>query len=87
MWCLLSVSIVRDNRDAAECFIPIVEDISARRAVEQDHAAMTERLTLATQAGGIGVWEWDIATGAMICDARMLELYGLPKSASPITKA
>ena len=77
VWCLLSVSIVRDGRGTADCFISIVDDISARRAVEQDHAAVTERLTLATQAGGIGVWEWEIATGKMICDAKMFELYGL----------
>ena len=83
VWCLLSVSTVRNRAGAAECFIAIVQDISERRAVEQEHSALTERLTLATQASGIGVWEWDIATGAMICDARMFELYGLPMSDAP----
>ena len=87
VWCLLSVSVVRNCSGAAECFISIVQDISERRAVEQEHSALTERLTLATQAGGIGVWEWDIATGAMICDARMFELYGLPMSDAPDYKS
>ena len=57
VWCLLSVSTVRNRSGVAECFIAIVQDISERRAVEQEHSALTERLTLATQASGIGVWE------------------------------
>ena len=83
VWCLLSVSIVRDAQGTGECFISKVQDIDRRKAVEIEHAALTERLTLATQAGGIGVWEWDIATNALIWDARMFELYDIDPSIKP----
>ena len=35
----------------------------------------SERLTLATQAAGIGVWDWDLQRDIMVWDARMLTLY------------
>ena len=83
VWCLLSVSIVRDAQGMGECFISKVQDIDRRKAVELEHAALTERLTLATQAGGVGVWEWDIATNALIWDTRMFELYDIDPSIKP----
>jgi PAS domain S-box-containing protein len=61
-----------------------VIDITARVTAEasrvEDEAryhAMSERVLLATQAGQIGVWEWNIETGAVTWDDRMYALYGL----------
>ncbi|TWB43810.1 signal transduction histidine kinase [Nitrospirillum pindoramense] len=46
------------------------------------------RLALATQAGGIGVWEWDLATQALVWDERMFQLYGVdPNAEQPLTYA
>jgi PAS domain S-box-containing protein len=36
-----------------------------------------ERLTLATQSAGIGIWDWDVVTDGMLWDGRMCELYGI----------
>ncbi len=83
VWCLLAVSLVRDEHGAPNYFISKIQDISERKANELERAALTERLTLATQAGGIGVWEWDIATDALIWDARMFDLYGIDPSTKP----
>ncbi len=47
------------------------------RESQRQQRTLANRLTLATRSGGIGVWEWDIATGKLIWDARMLEYYGL----------
>ena len=44
---------------------------------ERQLKALANRLTLATTAGGIGVWEWHPHSGHVIWDARMLELYSL----------
>ena len=82
VWCLLSVSIVRDNDAIPQYFISQVQDISQRKADEIDRAKLTERLTLATRAGGMGVWEWDVVGGGMIWDGRMFELYGLDLAAA-----
>jgi signal transduction histidine kinase/ActR/RegA family two-component response regulator len=39
------------------------------------------RLEFAAQAAGLGIWEWDISSGAMIWDARMRQIYGLAPGA------
>ena len=77
VWCLLAVSLVRDEEGAPDYFISKIQDISERKAMELERAALTERLTLATKAGGVGVWEWDLVRGTMIWDERMFQLYGL----------
>lgn len=38
-----------------------------------------QRLSIATEAGGIGVWEYDLKNNHLYCDDRMLELYGIRK--------
>ncbi|HTN63155.1 MAG TPA: EAL domain-containing protein [Devosia sp.] len=40
------------------------------------------RLSLALDTSKVGVWETDIATGSLVWDARMNELYGLPNDGS-----
>ena len=61
-----------------------VVDITARVTAEivraEDEAryrAMSERVLLATQAGQIGVWEWNVQTGDLMWDDRMYALYGV----------
>ena len=36
-----------------------------------------KRLQLATDAAGLGIWEWEIATGKVTWDAQMYRIYGL----------
>lgn len=38
-----------------------------------------ERLIMATTAGGVGIWEWDIVNDVLVWDAQMYELYGITK--------
>jgi PAS domain S-box-containing protein len=54
-------------------------DITARRQAEAALRTLTERLQLATEAGGVGVWEWDILDDRLIWDAQMYALYGVQK--------
>ncbi len=42
---------------------------------EEELAAVTHRLGLALDASGIGVWEFDPASGSLIWDRRMREMY------------
>lgn len=39
--------------------------------------ASEERLDIATRAGGLGVWDWDLVHNRMDWDPRMIELYGI----------
>ncbi|MGF1625704.1 MAG: ATP-binding protein [Alphaproteobacteria bacterium] len=38
-----------------------------------------KRLEFATEAGGIGIWDWEEATDRLTWDDRMLALYGIPR--------
>lgn len=52
----------------------------AAAAVQQS----TERLQLATDAAGMGVWDYDVVTGELVWDDSMYAIYGIDKAASPI---
>ncbi|MDE2366190.1 MAG: response regulator, partial [Betaproteobacteria bacterium] len=42
------------------------------------------RLSLATEAASIGIWEWNTATGEIVWDNRMYDIFGVPRG-SPVT--
>jgi PAS domain S-box-containing protein len=53
------------------------EDVTERRAAEQHARDIAEHLGLALQAGGLGTWRWDMATGETVWDERLEALFGL----------
>jgi PAS domain S-box-containing protein len=53
-----------------------VEDVSARRQAELSIANLNQRLALAVQGAGYGVWEFGVETGKLIWDERMYALFG-----------
>lgn len=57
-----------------------VDELKAtQEAMRDQHEAMsllTERLHLATQAGKIGIWDYDVLTGERTWNDEMYELYG-----------
>ncbi len=54
-----------------------VLDVTASRAAQRALATTSERLALATRTAGVGIWEWDLASGDEVWDARMYEIYGI----------
>ncbi|RXS10734.1 PAS domain S-box protein, partial [Staphylococcus saprophyticus] len=44
---------------------------------------LMERITLANEAGGIGIWEWDLEPDVISWDKRMFELYEIPPHIKP----
>jgi PAS domain S-box-containing protein len=40
----------------------------------------TDRLGLAAAAGGVGIWDYEIATGKLIWDEQMFRLYGITRT-------
>jgi PAS domain S-box-containing protein len=57
--------------------IGAIQDVTAQVAERTALANANERLELATESGGIGVWEWYVDTDTMVWDARMCRLYGI----------
>ncbi len=83
VWARLTVSLVRDAAQQPLYFIAQIIDISELKQSEQVNRRLMERITLANEAGGIGVWEWNLLTGEMLWDKRMYALFGLAPHESP----
>ncbi|TCJ17184.1 PAS domain S-box protein [Parasulfuritortus cantonensis] len=57
-----------------------ITDISVRRGLEHRLQATVERLKLAVDAAGLGIWVWHLADNRLDWDERMFELYRAPAS-------
>ncbi|AOE87600.1 PAS domain S-box protein [Pseudomonas sp. TCU-HL1] len=76
IWGLLAVSLVRDHEGEPLYFISQIEDIDRRKRAEEREAVLARRYSVATEASGVGVWEWDLASDRMLWDDGMCRLYG-----------
>lgn len=74
---LLCGEAERSAHGAVVAVIGIVQDTTERKLAERER----ERVTLATQVGSVGIWEWNVTDGAMLWDRSMFGLYGLPAGA------
>ena len=57
-------------------FVAIVRDITERKRAEEALLQVTDRLSLATRAGGVGIWDWNIVQNILTWDEQMFILYG-----------
>ncbi len=60
-------------------FTGIVRDITERKKASEKIRDLTQRMGLATQSAGIGIWDFNIETGRLIWDEKMHELYGVSR--------
>ncbi|WP_210507692.1 diguanylate cyclase [Pantoea ananatis] len=77
VWVRLTLSLVRDQAQQPLYFIAQIIDISELKQSEQVNKRLMERITLANEAGGIGVWEWNLTSGEVLWDKRMYALFGM----------
>jgi PAS domain S-box-containing protein len=54
-----------------------IQDVTARVAEQHALRDANTRATLATDSGGIGIWDWDILSGALSWNSWMYRLYGM----------
>ena len=83
VWALLAVSVVRHADGTPLYFIAQIEDINDLKHTEWVNKRLMERITLANEAGGIGIWEWDLQPDVISWDKRMFELYEIPPHIKP----
>lgn len=84
-WVNLTVSLGRDENGAPQYFITVVEDIHARKQLEEElyqrRQSLQEsqrRLKLAQFVGRIGTFEWDIPSNKIMWTPELEALYGIP---------
>lgn len=54
----------------------IGEDVTEQRRYEESIFELSQRLSLATDAAKIGIWDWDIVNDTLIWDEQMHAMYG-----------
>lgn len=60
-------------------FYVLVSDITEIKQAELAVKRITTRLELATRAGKVGVWDYDLVHNSLLWDAQMYALYGITK--------
>ncbi|SDS54678.1 PAS domain S-box-containing protein [Opitutus sp. GAS368] len=56
--------------------IDLRRKVAAHRAAENRINTLNQRLSLATRAAGIGIWDWEVPTNVLIWDDEMHRLFG-----------
>ncbi|AYH41808.1 diguanylate cyclase [Azoarcus sp. DN11] len=76
VWLEDIVTVVAED-GAPKLLRGLMVDITARREAELEVRHLTQRLTLATRAAHIGIWEYEPDSGKVVWDGAMYELFGL----------
>lgn len=64
---------IRDSKKVIVLFTDITERIRSEHALRESD----ERVRLATEATGVGIWEWNLITNTLHWDAQMFRIYGV----------
>ncbi|MEI8043908.1 MAG: CHASE domain-containing protein, partial [Verrucomicrobiota bacterium] len=83
-WEYAVISPVRNADGKATHYVAIKENITVRKQNEAalaeivDRLALTsQRLLMATEAGGVGLWDYDVVHNRIVWDDQMYRLYGI----------
>ncbi len=76
IWVEVSTQF-RYNKDGEIEIVGVSRNIEARRETENALKQLSTRLSLATRAGRVGVWDYDTVNNILIWDDEMYRLYGI----------
>ncbi len=74
---LLGRALPQREDDNSVLWNGFMSDITERKRIEEELMRLTTRLSLATRAGNIGVWDYDIVNDTLVWDEQMYSLYGI----------
>lgn len=80
LWISESGRLVKDEEEKPLYYEIIVYDISDRKDAQVLLQEMTQRLRLASDSAGLGIWDYDVVNNRLVWDDRMFELYGVQRS-------
>lgn len=89
-WCSLSIAPVFSDGGRAKYFIgvqsDVTEDVQAHQSMEAEIARQTadlqssqQRVVMASEVSGLGIWDWNTETGELIWDDNMHRIYETPE--------
>ena len=68
-WALMDMQPMHGDAGELTGWVTVATDLTDVRAQQR-------LLTLAVDGAGLGTWQWDVPTGAMQCNTRLLEIMG-----------
>ncbi|MFZ4799875.1 MAG: ATP-binding protein, partial [Bacteroidia bacterium] len=81
----LNANILKDKNNNATGLLYVIRDISERVKNEKELADSAFRMKLATQSGGVGIYDFDLENNVLVYDDQMYKLHGLNKEEVNIT--
>jgi len=75
-WVDTMITPITDRHGKIERYISIRVDITAAKENEQNLQQARDRIAMAADAAGIGIWEWDIVGNVLRWDDWMYRIYG-----------
>ncbi len=55
----------------------MIQNVTADKEAERDRQILMERLALATESAGLGIWDYDVISGRLDWDDSMFRLFGV----------
>jgi PAS domain S-box-containing protein len=85
---LLLFILVRSLAIMRESALALADQMTtALRESETKLRSLNSRMELAAEAGGIGVWDWDLTENTLVWDERMYQMYQIPPDSANNTYA
>ncbi|HSL04924.1 MAG TPA: PAS domain S-box protein, partial [Nitrospiraceae bacterium] len=73
----VTVSAIKDAAGRIVGASKVARNITDRKHAEEALRASRERMLLATETTGVGIWEWNVLTNQIQWDAQMFRIYGI----------
>ncbi|MEQ1507997.1 MAG: PAS domain-containing protein, partial [Myxococcota bacterium] len=70
---------VRDGAGVVVRLVGTLQDVTELVEAKSAMGQLSERLTLATSAAMMGIWDWDVRQNVLVWDDTMYRLYDVPK--------
>lgn len=77
IWVRNNVTVIRNEEGEAVSILAVSVNIDEQERATTALQASEEKLRLATEAGKVGAWEWDISTDTITWSDELHRIYGL----------
>jgi len=84
LWCHGLAFPLRDAKGTARGFVKLIRDDTERKSKDDDLREKEERLRLAAESTGLGLWDFDMAKKTFLLSARAAQLFGLGGERTPV---
>jgi diguanylate cyclase (GGDEF)-like protein/PAS domain S-box-containing protein len=70
-----TIGVVEFDTQGPARLVGAIHDITERKDAADRLRTVNERFSIAAEAAGIGIWEWDLANNSLLWDTQMYRLY------------